>query len=301
MSNQTNKILFTQHCHFFSLSFSTMTNLRNMVMSSKFKGFQKTRESRKQTDAALRIKAPPTKRISHAELVLRAEAQELAEWTHRERKVAEVFHREDYANDEVGVNQCTVEKTENSLDLDCAGSKCNLEIENLLALHNVAVIGLILRIKNWNGRNYETFYGLDFYIIIFVNCDIRNLDLLHLGSPLYVHLHNCPKLTTTGYAFLNKTSRLWNLTLSGICDNDLTNLCNVPHIKISHSFITDNGIMYLKDVRTLVLDHCPFVSPNGFDCLSQCIHLRIEQCSRISIRPKNPVLNSVVIDGVDFD
>ena len=233
-----------------------------MVTSPKFKGFQKTRESRKQTDAALRIKAPPTKKISHAELVRRAETQELAEWTHRERKVAEVFNREDYADDEVGVNQCTVEKTENSLVLHCAGSKCNIEVENLLALHNIEVIGLILRIENWNGRNYETFDGLDFLIIIFENCDIRNLDLLHLGSPLFVHLHNCPKLTTTGYAFLNKTSRLYNLTLSGICDDDLTNLCNVPFITISHSSITDNGIMYLKNVRTLALDHCPFVSPN---------------------------------------
>ena len=281
-----------------------MTYLRNMVMSPKFKGFQKTRESRKQTDAALRRKAPPTKKISHAESVHRTEAQELAEWTCREHMVAEVFYREDYADDVVGINQGTVTITGNVLVLDCAGSKCNIDMKNLLAAHNKRVTGLALCIENWNGRNYKTFCGLDVVILVFRDCDIRNLDLVHLvplNSARFIHLHNCTKLTTTGYALLNKTSRLWNVTLSGICDDELINLSNVTHPHISHSSITDNGIMNLKTARTLTLTHCPFVSPDGFDTLSQCLFLTIDQCSRISIRPKNPALRKVTIDGVDFD
>lgn len=276
-----------------------MTNLRNMVMSSKFKGFQKTRESRKQTDAALRIKAPP---IARAEARRLKETKELADWTKLERKTAEVFDRNDYMDDEVGVNRCIVDKIqENEIHLHFAGSKCNIEIDNILMMHNMNIRGLNLLIVGWNGRNYDTFYGIDFANIVFRDCDIRNLDLLHLSSADYVHLRGCNKITATGYAWLNRTSRLLAASLSRICDDDLVHLCNVRDLNISHSFITDIGFKNIKTVRTLSLTHCPFVSSNGLACLEQCFYLTIKHCPKISIRPKNPELRYAEIAGVEVE
>lgn len=289
-----------------------MTNLRNLVMSPKFKGYQKTREFRKQTDAALRARtkaavavagaaaAAPSKRTSFAELTRLCGIQMLADWTNLERKKEEVFAAEDYADEVVGLNQCTVESvTEGEVVLHCAGSQCNIDIELLLAAYsNTNIADLTLTVDGWRGRSYSTFLGLCFANLIFRDCDTRNLDLLHLDSARYVHVHDCPKITTAGYVLLNRRSQLWSVKVSRISDDELSGLCDVPHLDIAHSSVSDYGIMDLNNVKSLTLSCCPFVTSSGMDWLNSCTTLHVNQCSNFSSCPENPALQIVVVDGV---
>jgi hypothetical protein len=192
-----------------------MTAFKKMILSKKFKGYAKTAEFRKSNDAVNAAKQvlPFNNKITDRNMLSRKreEIQMTKQVLELDLELElELDEDEDEDEPAIGVNEFTWEVNNSVLELQCAGSSCDIVLDVLLCDYPRVTC---VKIAHWRGKNYQIFHGLKLSVLDLCHCDIRNLDLAFLQSVDSIHISHCANLTASGHAMLNRTGRLASLTL----------------------------------------------------------------------------------------